>query len=159
MWKTIGDHFRYEINANGEVRKKAGLEVNENVELVNGYENNYKTISLYGNDYQLRTRKIHELVAAAFLTREPGLTYIIHKDYNFNNNHKDNLQYASKEDYDTFIQEQNFFEREHMINEITPVVEEATPIGEEAQEPIVETTQEITIESQPIAEASLPLFN
>lgn len=135
MWKTIKDYFRYEINENGEIRKKEGLEINPTIELVHSEDNGYEVISLYGKGSMLKTPYVHNLVANTFLERQPGQTHIIHLDYNLKNNNKDNLKYVTKKEYDEFLQEQLFFTNEGLVENKIPTIE--TPIIEESH--IVET--------------------
>lgn len=146
MWKTVKDYFRYDINENGEIRKKEGLEINPTIELVRSEDNGYEVISLYGKGSMLKTPYVHNLVASTFLDRQPGQTHIIHLDYNLKNNNKDNLKYVTKKEYDEFLQEQLFFAKEELIENKAPIVE--TPIVEEL--PIVETLP--IVEETPVVE-------
>jgi hypothetical protein len=141
MWKTVKDYFRYDINENGEIRKKEGLELNPTIELVRSEDNGYEVISLYGKGFILKTPYVHNLVANTFLDRQPGQTHIIHLDYNLKNNNKDNLKYVTKKEYDEFLQEQLFFVKEELVENKTPIVEELS---------IVETLP--AVEETPVVE-------
>ena len=123
MWKTVKDYFRYDINENGEIRKKEGLKIDPTIELVRSEDNGYEVISLYGKGSMLKTPYVHNLVASTFLDRQPGQTHVIHLDYNLKNNNKDNLKYVTKKEYDEFLQEQLFFAKEELIENKAPIIE------------------------------------
>ena len=140
MWKTVKDYFRYDINENGEIRKKEGLKIDPTIELVRSEDNGYEVISLYGKGSMLKTPYVHNLVASTFLDRQPGQTHVIHLDYNLKNNNKDNLKYVTKKEYDEFLQEQLFFAKEELIENKAPIIEtsivDVPPVVEET--PVVE---------------------
>ena len=140
MWKTVKDYFRYDINENGEIRKKEGLKIDPTIELVRSEDNGYEVISLYGKGSMLKTPYVHNLVASTFLDRQPGQTHVIHLDYNLKNNNKDNLKYVTKKEYDEFLQEQLFFAKEDLIENKAPIIEtsivDVPPVVEET--PVVE---------------------
>ena len=123
MWKTVKDYFRYDINENGEIRKKEGLKIDPTIELVRSEDNGYEVISLYGKGSMLKTPYVHNPVASTFLDRQPGQTHVIHLDYNLKNNNKDNLKYVTKKEYDEFLQEQLFFTKEKLIENKAPIIE------------------------------------
>ena len=135
MWKTVKDYFRYDINENGEIRKKEGLKIDPTIELVRSEDNGYEVISLYGKGSMLKTPYVHNLVASTFLDRQPGQTHVIHLDYNLKNNNKDNLKYVTKKEYDEFLQEQLFFAKEELIENKAPIIEtsivDVPPVVEE----------------------------
>lgn len=57
-------------------------------------ENGYETVYMRDLSGRMTTRRVHELVAEAFVQNPDGKKYVIHKDGNKLNNEADNLEWS-----------------------------------------------------------------
>ncbi len=90
IWKTINGFEDYQISNYGRVKS---FKLNKERILKHGLSSNYYVVGLC-NNYGLKTKQVHQLVAIAFLNHIPcGHKMVInHKDFNKLNNHVDNLE-------------------------------------------------------------------
>lgn len=92
VWQAIEEFPKYEISTTGRVRhlkKKRILK-----QFFNG--KGYYHVGLYDNDMKLMTKRVHTLVAKAYLTKEFNELEINHKDGNKENNNLENLEYVTR---------------------------------------------------------------
>jgi hypothetical protein len=113
IWKSIPKYFYYEISSLGRLRskdkpctyvyRKTGTVVNRVVKgrLLNPSLNKdgyYHTV-LIRDDGVAKVKKIHRLVARAFLGRSPRRKMVVmHKDDDRTNNHWKNLQWGTTQE-------------------------------------------------------------
>lgn len=90
-WRSIIDYEGlYEVSNYGEVRKTDGTMMRGNI---NSY--GYRVVSLTKNGKK-KDKKVHRLVALAFLTTIQGKDCVNHKDGDKLNNYVENLEWATK---------------------------------------------------------------
>lgn len=90
-YKDIPGFPNYQVSNLGNVKNKKRDKLKEP-----GYDKNgYLKVDLYKNSKRT-TRKIHRLVADAFLPKDPKRTDINHKDGNKHNNQAINLERCTK---------------------------------------------------------------
>lgn len=90
-WKEVVGFPAYEVSTDGFVRKVTG-------EMLSQYGNNggrYKAVSLYkaGKTYR---RRVHRLVAEAFIPNPEDLPMVLHSDDNGSNNKVSNLRWGTR---------------------------------------------------------------
>ena len=90
-WKEVVGFPAYEVSTDGSVRKVTG-------EVLPQYDNNegrYKAVSLYfaGKTYR---RRVHRLVAEAFIPNPECLPMVLHSDDNGSNNKASNLRWGTR---------------------------------------------------------------
>ncbi len=91
VWKTIKGFENYEVSNLGRVKS---LKYNkERILKFSILSNGYKVVDLYNNNIR-KTKKIHQLVAIAFLNHNPcGMELVVnHKDFDKLNNNVNNLE-------------------------------------------------------------------
>ena len=86
-WKTIKDFPHYKISDSGEVWSDKTKKLLSQTTDKNGY----KIVTLY-NDGKYKKKKVHRLVAEAFLNDEIENMQINHKDEDKSNNNVNNLE-------------------------------------------------------------------
>jgi hypothetical protein len=93
LWKDISEtNGKYQVSNIGEVRyAKTGRKISQHIN-----EHGYCVVGLY-NKEKVRTdhRKVHRLVAEAFLPNSEGKRTVNHLDGNKQNNSVDNLEWAT----------------------------------------------------------------
>lgn len=102
-WKEINfhthlEHAMYEVSHMGRVKSYA---INkENGKVINGGNTNgYRTITVKLGDKLTQQHYIHRLVAETFLEKEnPDQHYVIHQDYDKENNSIYNLKWATEKE-------------------------------------------------------------
>jgi hypothetical protein len=88
VWKTILAYPNYQVSNEGQVRNLRGTVLYHDIS-----HDGYVRVKLSNNGTR-KNRKVHILVADAFLDRVPG-TDVNHIDRDKQNNHADNLECIS----------------------------------------------------------------
>lgn len=88
IWKTIDGFPGYEVSSLGNIRSPRGL-----MKIQNGPKG-YKQIGMYSGEKTV-TKRVHKLVATAFLPNPLRLPSINHIDCNKSNNSVENLEWCS----------------------------------------------------------------
>ena len=99
VWKPILEfQGLYEVSNIGRVRRVAHYENNrffgERIKITRPDKDGYETVALYHGRQCVKTRKVHRLVAEAFIENPDNLPQINHKDENKMNNHVNNLEWC-----------------------------------------------------------------
>ena len=90
-WKNINGFTKYSVSDDGRVRNdKTGKILTPHPD-----SNGYPSVGLFREGKQF-TRRVHRLVAEAFIPNPLNLHDINHKDGNKQNNHKLNLEYCTR---------------------------------------------------------------
>jgi hypothetical protein len=90
MWKPIEDYEGlYEVSAGGEVRRVGG-----GILKLQKETHGYASVSLSKNGKRI-SRKVHRLVAKAFIPNPYGYNVINHKDGDKKNNSAANLEWTT----------------------------------------------------------------
>lgn len=91
IWRPVIDYEGlYEVSNYGEVRKVDGTMMNGNI---NSY--GYRVVSLTKNGKK-KDKKVHRLVAFAFVQTIDGKDYVNHKDGDKLNNYAGNLEWVTR---------------------------------------------------------------
>lgn len=91
-WREIAENSEYLISNHGNVRRR-GSSRNRSVRDRKGYP----SVDLY-KDGNRSTRRIHRLVAEAFISNPDNKPEVNHKDGNKHNNNYSNLEWATKKE-------------------------------------------------------------
>jgi len=93
--KKISKKEKYIISNFGRIKSH---KINENGRTINpSLLKGYRVISLLMSNNHRTTRYIHKLVAEHFINKDHHLqSFVIHSDFNKENNHIDNLKWVSK---------------------------------------------------------------
>ena len=89
-WKVIKGFEKYSVSDTGEVKSNK----NDHIKANRIDRRGYNDISLYKNG-QEHHKKVHRLVAEAFVDNPEGKDFVNHKDGNKLNNSKDNLEWVT----------------------------------------------------------------
>ena len=91
IWKPVkGFESKYEISSFGRIKNK---KTNHIYRFTNQY-GDYFVISLYKNEKRI-TKRVHRLVAEAFIPNPNNYPCVNHKDLNKQNNRIDNLEWCT----------------------------------------------------------------
>lgn len=91
LWKVINEFPKYSVSDDGRVKNnKSGKVLTPHPD-----SNGYLSVSLC-RDGKHFTRRVHRLVAEAFIPNPLNLHDINHKDGNKNNNSSSNLEYCTR---------------------------------------------------------------
>lgn len=93
MWKKIiisGIETIYSVSSNGEVRNDE-----RNTLLTQQSDNEYKTVSLSIGNGNMRNKRVHRLVAEAFIPNPENKQYVNHKDGVRYHNNIENLEWVT----------------------------------------------------------------
>jgi hypothetical protein len=115
IWKTIRDYPKYQISSLGNIKSHQGDSPRL---LKGGYDRDgYHLILLY-NEKGRVSKRVHRLVAEAFIPNPDKKPQVNHKDGNKKNNNLDNLEWASNSENIThsFVKlgKQNQFTKQHV---------------------------------------------
>ena len=90
QWKKIIGFENYEISNLGQVKNKNGL-------IMKSWDDShgYSDIKLKGNDGVTKHKKVHRLVAEAFILNPNNKKEVNHKDFDTKNNNKNNLEWVT----------------------------------------------------------------
>lgn len=101
-WKPLTVDFeeiRNNLFLSNKGRLKRTLEDGTEVLIRKSAVNGYPTYSLRDRNRKTKTKYIHKLVASHFLTKpSDNHLFVLHLDYDKNNNEASNLRWATKED-------------------------------------------------------------
>lgn len=90
-WKKIESHPRYSVSEDGQVRN----DITGKILTPHADSNGYLSVGLYRDDGR-NTKRVHKLVAEAFIENPDNLPDVNHIDGNKSNNHKGNLEYCTR---------------------------------------------------------------
>lgn len=90
IWKEVVDNPNYIVSNTGYIRRK-GRDVNKGYK----HRDGYMCADLY-QDNERQKKRIHRVVAEAFIPNPDNKPDINHKDGNKLNNHVDNLEWVTK---------------------------------------------------------------
>ena len=91
IWKTINEFPKYSVSNDGRVKNnKTGKILTPHPD-----SNGYLSVSLC-RDGKHFTRRVHRLVAEAFIPNPLNLHDVNHKDGDKSNNHESNLEYCTR---------------------------------------------------------------
>lgn len=93
IWKDIPDYPKYQVSNMGNVRSLDYMHTGEIKNLCFDIVNGYSIVLLY-NDEGRKSKKVHRLVAEAFIPNPDNLPMINHKDENPGNNVVSNLEWC-----------------------------------------------------------------
>ena len=92
-WKQIQGFDNYEISTDGQIRnKKIGKTLKQRKD-----SNGYLLVNLCRNS-KVQTFRVHRLVAQTFIPNPQNKQTVNHKDHNRQNNHVENLEWATHEE-------------------------------------------------------------
>ena len=92
MWKPVKGYDKYEISDSGKVKNvRTGYILGKRLDR-DGYDN----VCLYGDGTKGCNKKVHRLVAEAFLLKEDGRDQINHKNGNKEDNRVSSLEWCTR---------------------------------------------------------------
>lgn len=89
--RRIAGFSKYFVNEYGDVYSTLSNKMLE----PGTYANGYRYVQIRGDDGILKNKRVHLLVAEAFIPNELGLPQVRHKDENKLNNRVDNLEWCT----------------------------------------------------------------
>ena len=91
-WKTISYASNYDVSNYGEVRQN---KKNKILKPFINNQNGYVYIMFRCNNGEYVNKRVHRLVAEAFIQNPNNLPMVNHKDFNRSNNRVDNLEWVN----------------------------------------------------------------
>lgn len=89
IWKEVGENDKYMVSNTGKIRRSGS-----NKDHSTRDKKGYKVVDLYRNSERV-TRRVHRIVAEAFVPNPEGKTQVNHKDGNRHNNVASNLEWVT----------------------------------------------------------------
>ena len=90
-WRKIEGYPRYSVSEDGQVRN----DITGKILTPHADSNGYLSVGLYRDDGR-NTKRVHKLVAEAFIPNPDNLPDVNHIDGNKSNNNKDNLEHCTR---------------------------------------------------------------
>ena len=90
-WKPVKDYEGYEISSCGDVRNVKTGRI-----LKHGRNRGYASVNLYTGERKYKTKKVHRLIAEAFIDNAEGLPVINHKNGDKLDNRIENLEWCTQ---------------------------------------------------------------
>ena len=101
-WKKIEQAPNYEVSNYGEVRNLKTGYILKPI-----YNYGYAHVCIKDSNNKFGQKRVHRLVAQAFIPNPLNKSYVNHKDFNRSNNYVDNLEWATRSEI-------NLWSREHI---------------------------------------------
>lgn len=128
IWRPIEGFDRYLISNYGRVKSLSriiGFGTRNDIILRENYDkNNYCDVRLTNNNLEVKAKRIHRLVAEAFIPNPNNLPFINHKDECPLNNHVSNLEWCTAKynsNYGTILERKSKSLKGHRTTNDKPV--------------------------------------